>query len=264
MSEAVLLTYSRSGPGSGRIRVTGPAGSYSFDKKDVLPPGFILSPALNKPEAEVLKKIYSAAPATLGANAVFALGIVTGNNKKFLLNRRLEGSEAVYRGRDIEPYKLKPPECFIRFAPAHFQQTAREELYRRPKIVYRFIGERLTCAYDEEGVLLLNSANLLVSPDYPMTTIAGLLNSPIYSFILQKKFHSQKVLKSHLKSLPLPLLSKKQHEYFFNTHSRMVQGKISVEDGQAGIDALLVRVFGLSEGDVDLIFKKSFDKSKAD
>ena len=51
---------------------------------------------------------------------------------------------------------------YTTFDRDRFQQSARESLYRKPKLVYRFIARELVVALDTSGAFTLNSANIIV------------------------------------------------------------------------------------------------------
>ena len=163
---------------------------------------------INSIDSKILKAIYEHHHISLKNNADWALGIVTGNNKKFLLEKNNK-NEPIFRGRDIKPFILSYPQCFINFKPELYQQTAPENKYRAPeKLIYKFISNKLIFAYDTNKSLTLNSANILIPkiPEYSIKIIMALFNSSLYQFIFQKKFSAIKVLKSHLEDLPIPIL----------------------------------------------------------
>ena len=187
---------------------------YEIDKKNLSPPDYLIPIISNNYENTIIDLIFSNFTGRLENCTDFALGIVTGNNAKHLLRKPLADSEPIYRGKDIIPYFYKNPECFISFNPNIYQQVAPIRLYRSRKIVYRFISDKIVCAIDEEGHLILNSANLFIPKNYQFETIVCLFNSPIYAFIFKKKFHSRKVLRSHIEELPLPILAEEQHKDF--------------------------------------------------
>ena len=90
------------------------------------------------------------------------MGIVTGNNRDLLQPVQCVDFEPIYRGRDVEYFKLAKPQAYIRFEPSQFQQCANENLYRAPeKLIYRFISKRLVFVHDTQQVLTLNSANIV-------------------------------------------------------------------------------------------------------
>ncbi len=157
----------------------------------------------------IMGKVYGRDHVTLSGNAEWALGIVTGDNGKYLRDTMESRShEPIFKGRDVNPYFLGDPTSFIRFQPEKFQQAAPERKYRAPeKLVYRFISKNLVVAYDDRRCLTLNSANVLIprADFYPVKAVLALFNSSLYQFIFQKKFSSIKVLRGHLEELPLPL-----------------------------------------------------------
>ena len=165
--------------------------------------------ACNK-DIKIMDKIYSSQHTTLRDKAQWALGIVTGNNGKFLSDAQGLGYEPVYRGRDVNKFCLAPASTYIKCRPQQFQQMAPLALYRaREKLIYRFISKKLVFAYDDTQSLTLNSANILIPkiPNYFLKVVAALFNSSAYQFIFQKKFSSIKILRNHLEQLPLPSLS---------------------------------------------------------
>ncbi len=170
------------------------AGYFSFQMKD--DEWSVLNKIENVPNCQYLKD-----------HAVFALGLVTGNNKKYISDVPQEGYEIVLKGSDICRYRIVPHGNYLSFRPEEFQQVAPVEYYRTPeKLFYRFICKQLVFAYDDHQTLSLNSCNILipelqgVSMKYSM----AILNSRVAQFLFSKKFQSVKVLKSHIEQIPIP------------------------------------------------------------
>ncbi|MDR2923261.1 MAG: N-6 DNA methylase [Treponema sp.] len=255
LSESILL-FIKKDTAENAVTIKDKTGSaWQLPRKGIAAPDYIVSATSNGKDTALIEKIYNTEHITLQNGAVFALGLVTGNNKKFLLNKKTEKAEAVFRGKDIEKYTFSEPEYFIEFQPEMYQQTAPVEYYRQKKIVYRFICDKLVCALDNDNALLLNSANLFISKDYPMETIVSFFNSGIYTFIFRKKFHSKKVLKSHLQNLPLPVLSSDMHEYIYNLYNNIfVSAHGSIEDFQREIDEIICKSFSIDKTQYDYIF----------
>ena len=114
-------------------------------------------------EDHIINKLYATEHATLYGNADWALGIVTGNNAKYVRTDKAIGMEAVIRGSDIAKFKINNPQSFIYFEPSAFQQVAQESLYRaEEKLIYKFISKSLAFAYDDQQRLTLNSANIVI------------------------------------------------------------------------------------------------------
>ncbi len=140
-------------------------------------------------------------------NADFAMGIVTGSNDRLICSEKEDENEPILRGSNIFRYGITPPQAYISYNAAIFQQTAPEKFYRAAeKLFYRFISSELIFAYDNQQLLSLNSCNILIPhlPGIRMRYIMAVLNSRIMQFYYSRTFHSVKVLRSALEQLPIP------------------------------------------------------------
>ncbi len=192
---------------------------------------------LKSEDSEIIEKIEKMAPAALTGNAEWALGIVTGDNRKYLRSRKTDRTEPVITGSDIYPGFLKPASKFIVFEKDRLQQAASEELYRKPeKIVYRFISKKLICAVDTGGSLTLNSANIIIPNESFINCrlLAELFNTDLYNFIYQKRFNALKVLRKNLEELPLP-------------ETEAIEQVRKLQAMPGNIEYLLYNYFGISE-----------------
>ncbi|MDR1893442.1 MAG: N-6 DNA methylase [Spirochaetales bacterium] len=247
LSGSILLKIKNSFNKKGLNIQNGEGNIYQAPLQSIAPPGFIVSAAVNAQDSAIIDKIYNTGRCTLQNDAVFALGIVLGNNKKHLLCQKTEKSEAIFRGKDIEKYLFSAPKQYLEFEPGLYQQAAPIEYYRQKKIVYRFISDKLICVLDKSGSLVLNSANLFIAKKYPMETITALFNSDIYTFIFQKKFNSKKILKSHLQNLPLPLLDNDTHRFIYALYKKTLAGnKDGLVQFQNKIDQIICHAFSIN------------------
>lgn len=149
-------------------------------------------------------------------NADFGLGIVTGNNKEWVLTQKIPGSEPILKGNDVFKYSFYPKENYIKFEPKKFQQVAPEKLYRASeKLIYRFINENLIFAYDCNKTLSLNSANLVIPKlaGYSIKYILSIFNSRAAQFFHSISFSSIKVLRKHIESIPIPPCDIQKQKY---------------------------------------------------
>lgn len=149
----------------------------------------------------------------LGNNAKFALGIVTGNNKEFLKKIKGGSEEIILKGSDILRYSIKESGNYIKFTPNSFQQVAPVEIYRaKEKLLYRFISEVPVFAYDNRQTLSLNSCNILIPQikGLDIKYILAILNSSVAAYYISKKYNSIKLLRSHIESLPIPMMSEEK------------------------------------------------------
>ena len=196
---------------------------------------------------DTIRKIEQCEVLHLGDHVKFGLGIVTGNNKEHLRETPRDGDEPIYTGKDVGPYQLKPAKQFTTFNRGSFQQSAKEALYRaRPKLVYRFISQELIVALDTQGALTLNSANILV-PDTELHPhfLLAVLNARYATYYLQKKYSSLKVLKKHLQSLPIPVLSEAAMRHVIDAAEAILQGDEPALH-RARIDQILEDALGIS------------------
>lgn len=192
------------------MRISRGGESYIINtNRDISPSNFSFK--MTDEEYEVIQKIENIQDAVyLKDNAIFALGIVTGDNEKHLVNHKNEDNEVLIRGRDIEKYHIAEGQKFMTFTPDKFQQVAPEEYYRaKEKLLYRFIGGKLVFAYDDKGRLPLNSCNVLIPniEGLHIKYIMAVLNSEVAQFYFEKKFASIKILRSQLEQIPIPKTS---------------------------------------------------------
>lgn len=167
----------------------------------------------NEPEAQVIHQLYATPHITIKDRATWALGIVTGNNKRYCIDSQEEGYVPVYKGSDITKSGLKEPGTYILYDFSGFQQVAPIEMYlAREKIIYRFISSDLCFFYDDQKRFILNSANLFIPTNLGITAeqLTMLLNSEIINWLFKKLFSTHKVLRGDLELLPIHI------DYFSN------------------------------------------------
>ncbi len=170
---------------------------------------------LEQLDCAIIEKMYALGTHSL-TGSTWALGIVTGNNKKLLLDAPQKDAEPIYTGKEIEPFVLASPKKYICYNRSAFQQVARDEYYRaKEKLIYRFICDRPVFALDKGGTLCLNSANILIPQTENLSVYAllALLNSAPIQYLYMKLFGGVKVLKSYLEKLPLPELTAGQDAF---------------------------------------------------
>jgi 16S rRNA G966 N2-methylase RsmD len=248
LSESILLNIKKI-PSTGTISIEDITGKqYKINLGNICSPNFIVSANINAEDNKIIDKLYNSRYKTLKNNTIFALGIVLGDNKKYLFaTKNSNNFESIYRGKEIGKYRFLGNEYFIDFNPKLYQQVAPLEYYRQKKIVYRFINDSIICTLDTNNSLILNSANLFISFTYPMETIVSLFNSDIYTFVFRKKFNSRKVLKSHIQDLPIPLFDEKMHKYIFNLYSDTFnRNNVNIGNYQKEIDKIICYYFSIS------------------
>ena len=199
-----------------------------------------------------------ALPISLLNQSIFALGIVTGNNKKYILKNQIPSAEIILKGSDLYPFMYKPSSNYIVFQPENFQQTARAEYYRAPeKLLYRFVCNQLVFAYDNKQTLSLNSCNILI-PEISglhIKYVLAVLNSRMAQFYFMKQFHSVKVLRSHIEQIPIPAIEMQEQE----TVIRIVDSILTATDQHEmtkaydALDQIIAKHYGLDKTEYQCI-----------
>lgn len=207
----------------------------------------------NNDDISIFDKVYEHNHITLKNNADWALGIVTGNNEKFLLKQTEPAAEPILTGKDIKRFITSKPVNFIKYQPVNFQQVAPDYKYRaKEKLIYKFISKDLIFAYDNKQTLTLNSANILIPKieNYPIKTILALFNSSLYQFLYQKKFGAIKILRNDLEQLPLPLITKLKHLEITDLVDKLLVREMGLEDRKLAynkLDKIIMDIFNLTE-----------------
>lgn len=191
-------------------------------------------------------------------NGVFALGIVTGNNKDYISSIKTEKNEPILKGSDIAKYKIKKVENYIDFEPDKFQQVAPVEFYRaKEKLFYKFISNKLIFAYDNNQKLSLNSCNILIPAfeNLNIKYIMAVLNSSVAQFIFQKQFNSIKVLRSHIESIPIPVCENNSQQQIIKYVDKVCETEDDKDYKKLcyQIDLFVAKLYNLSMDDYRLI-----------
>ncbi|MGG6544523.1 UNVERIFIED_CONTAM: N-6 DNA methylase [Prevotella sp. 15_C9] len=170
-------------------------------------PKHILNAWTTGEEQAVVGKLLALPHRSLKGNAEWALGIVTGDNNRICSPHPAQGLVPIYRGRDISPETLAPPTLYIDKSLKDCRQVGPRPLYEASeKLIYRFVSRKLVFHCDTQQNLVLNSANILVpkpSLGISCRALASLLNSRLMNHLFERLFHTHKILRSDLETLPI-------------------------------------------------------------
>lgn len=207
----------------------------------------ILQTLKNTPSAEFL-----------AGNADFALGIVTGNNSRYISTQKNSANETVLKGADLCKFHIKSPKQYLVFDPDNFQQVAPINLYRAPeKLLYRFVSNQLVFAYDNCQTLSLNSCNIVIPKieNVSIKYILGILNSSVAQFIYQKEFHSIKVLRSHIEQIPIPVVDEETQRAIISLVDILIvqTDKQQIQQTYNKLDQLIFDIYSLTSPDRKII-----------
>ncbi|HOO70576.1 MAG TPA: N-6 DNA methylase [Spirochaetota bacterium] len=199
------ITEIHSAPDTRDIATVVPQSSYHFH------PDAIFNINYSRKAANIISAIEEKNCFYLKGKAKFFLGIVTGNNALHISREQNElFPDKIIIGRDVHPYTLSFSSHYFNFNRESLQQVAPRGLYTTPnKILYRFIGKRLTFALDTDGHYTLNNVNGFI-PGYDLLNIEStlsILNSAVIQYYYEKNFFTIKVLRGNLEQLPIKIIS---------------------------------------------------------
>ncbi len=217
LSKVVVLTLSKQKSDTD-ILIKNNEKEYKINQKYYLKNTNNIFSIIDNFDVNLLKKIYSHPHQTLDNSSIWAIGIVTGNNKKYISKNKNLG-EKIYSGKNILKNKISDSENYINYTRENFQQVAPDNIYRaKEKLVYKFISKKLVFAYDNKQRLFLNSANILIPKlkNYTIKEVMTFLNSALFQYIYTKKFNELKVLKGNLMELPFPDFDRKSYPNLSN------------------------------------------------
>lgn len=261
LSPVVTISLEKKRGEKNQIKITTQSGNTHiidqsrFQKNDF----HIFDTEITGEDDQIISKIYQRKRSTLANNAEWALGIVTGNNKLFLTDRKKTDNESILKGSDIKKYCFEKPQSFIKFAPEKFQQTAQEWKYRvDEKLIYKFISDKLVFAYDNEQTLTLNSANILIPKlqNYPIKLVLAFLNSILFQYLYKKKFNTIKVLRGDLEKLPFPTIDNITTNQMIGLIDKLIIkdfNNTERENLQLKLDKIIFSIFCLSNLEIEYI-----------
>ncbi|SFE92247.1 Eco57I restriction-modification methylase domain-containing protein [Thermoflexibacter ruber] len=220
----------------------------------------------------------------LGEIAKIYQGIITGNNQKFLAEKRVSSDwQPILRGRDINRYSISYSNIYVYYKPEELWSNANEKMFRVPeKIISRQTSDKLVATLDTNSYFSLDSTHVihLKNDIFSLKYLLGIFNSKLLNFIYQSKvneggrvFAQVKVV--NLKVLPIRLidfnnptekqahdeivkfvgmlleLNKRLHKATLPSDIRQLQARIQAAERQ--IDQLIYQLYELSPEEIKLI-----------
>lgn len=211
----------------------------------------------SKRAVNIISSIESADCVYLKDRAKFFLGVVTGNNNRFISDRQSNDfPDPILTGQDISQYKINFSGNYFKFDPAKLQQVAPKELYLSDmKIVYKFIGRRLSFAYDRSSSFMLNNVNGFI-PDMgsePPELMLSVLNSRVIQYYYEKNFFTVKVLRGNIERLPLKIISKGSAGHLVSLVREIIYSDDDMPAAREKIEDIICYEYGISDREAGII-----------
>ena len=209
-------------------------------------------------------------------------GVITGDNKKFLSNKKeTEKHRKIIRGKDIERYSLNFSETYVYFDKDQLWSNTDESMFLvDEKIVSRQTSDHLVAAYDNEQYFSLDSTHVIIPREINAKYFLALFNSRLLNYYYQKivpevgrTFAQVKTV--NLKQLPIRAidfsnpeevaqhdklvslvdtmleLQRKYHDARMDRDKELYERQIKIVDAQ--IDGLVYNLYGLMEEEVMVV-----------
>jgi hypothetical protein len=174
-------------------------------------PGIWLLKTLDIDYFLIVKIAYDLNRTVLHDKALFGTGIITGNNERYLTYDK-ENSMEIYSSKDIFRYHIEHTTSLITLEFNEFKYVAPKEVIEsKEKIIYRSFSDGLVFAYDDKQRYTLNTANFFIPKlkGYYTKFILGILNSSVITYYYKHLYDTNKVLKSQIEKIPIPVVSNK-------------------------------------------------------
>ena len=195
----------------------------------------------------------------LKGNALFFLGIVTGNNDKHLTKTNGDPRQnRILVGSDVNKFKINFSGNYFIYDKDQLQQVAPKDYYLEPeKLLYKFISSKLIFAYDNQSYFMLNNINGVIPRIKEMRSryILALLNSKLMQYYYASSFFTVKVLRGNLEELPLLLASEQEQLEIekMALEAEKATNESGFEKTTKMIDEAIYSLYELSGKDIDFV-----------
>jgi len=217
----------------------------------------------------------------LGALCTINQGLRTGDNEKYLGNKRL-GSlwKPAAGGKHVGRYELLQEEIYVYYDPKVLDAPRKPEIFSSPeKIVVQEIrnitlARRIIATYDTQQYYCLQSTNVInLRPDcseISMKYLLGILNSNCANYFFKQKFSGNNHIASNqLAQIPVPFAEKAQHDKMVSLVEEMLSSHKTLAAAQSpqekerlerqihvtdrAIDRLVYELYGLTEEEIKIV-----------
>ncbi|OEG62273.1 MAG: hypothetical protein BHK79_07095 [Halanaerobium sp. MDAL1] len=162
----------------------------------------------------------------------FYNGIKTGNNKKFISNKKEnESYKKILRGKNIDKYIYDFNEEYVLFDPKQLWSNYNEEKYKvDEKIIVRQTSDKIIAAYDNNKFFTLDTTHLIIPKKVSTKYLVAILNSKLmdfyYNLIIPEKNRTFAEVKiTNLRGLPLALTTKEVEKIIISKVDKLIKIK---------------------------------------
>jgi len=157
----------------------------------------------------------------LGSVCKFYNGIKTGDNKKFLSEKKISKSyKPIVRGKDFSRYSIINQQMFVLFDPKQLWSNCNESILSvHPKIIIRQTGDTITGTLDDSGIFPMDTVHMIYESEIDLFSLLGVINSEIFNELHKalvpetgKAFAEVKIANLKKINIPKPELINKRND----------------------------------------------------
>ncbi|MCC6516808.1 MAG: Eco57I restriction-modification methylase domain-containing protein [Chitinophagales bacterium] len=201
---------------------------------------------LNEDDISVIKKLNKADK--LNKYSKVWRGLTTGNDAKYLSNKPTDiFHKNLITGKDTHRYFLDNTELFVLYKKDELDRARDERIFLlNEKLVSKFVGTKLTFAYDNEQKYVLNSCCVTEKLDNELNIkyILSLLNAKLTDYYFKKIFADNRdtfpIMKSgNIENLPFIKISLSEQQPFIEKAETMLQKNKELQTVKTNVIKLL-------------------------
>lgn len=164
--------------------------------------------------------------------AKFSLGIKTSNDKKFILNEKIDDDcYPMLRGRDVSKYYNSNPSEYIWYKPKLMLEkkgagVRKLEYFLTEKILFQSIsGGIIKATYDNKNYLTNDKVHILYKVEnYNMKFLLACLNSNLMKYFIKSNFSDLLEIKiNQLEQIPIPIIDLEKQNIFVQKADLMLE-----------------------------------------
>ena len=185
----------------------------------------------------------------------FKQGIITGGNKKFIIQEEKENCKKVLTGSDFNRYKISNTIQYIIYDIEKLHRPRKREIFEvKEKLLLRQTGAFPICMVDKKQHYTLDTVHngILKNNNFSLEYIMALLNSKLIRFIYEnfinengKLFAQVKII--YIDELPIKEISLQEQQPFIEKADKMLSLNKELQEISQKFQRMIMREFNLEK-----------------
>jgi type I restriction-modification system DNA methylase subunit len=207
---------------------------------------YIFNINLKPSEIKLLKKIENN-KSKLSEFVIINNGIVTGNDKKFVISEEVDNYKICVTGKNIERYGLSGFKGYLNYDPSKLLRSRSKDIFEaKEKLIMQMINIKFVVYFDNDQLYNLGTTYAITkkSDSTNLKYILTILNSKLMEFYYLKKFTNESTLTNAISTkniYELPIVGNINQEPFIEKSNQILILKNELRDGLNGFKGWLQR-----------------------